>query len=387
MRVAVDAHCLGSGQGGDETMMRGLLRGLATTCSEDDRYLLYVGSGGVVPADVAGRAEFSVVRTMRRLPGAAHFPVRMPFHYYRDRRRWPADLHFGPNHHAVAGPMPGVLMIQDLTYFHLPDAYPWIHRQRFQQVAPRQARRAVAVVTVSDFCRHDIIDRLGIPAEKVFTIPNNIADPPTYTDDDRAAGVEWLSARGVSGPFALYLGNIHKRKNLARLIRAFSVAKREHASLSEHRLVVAGSSWWGGGDEEAAAAQHPEDVIFLGRVSDGEREVLMHEAEALLYVSLSEGFGLPPLEAMVRGTPAMVSNVTSLPEVVGDAALLVDPTDHADMVAGIIAVLTDEDLRKRLVGLGVPQARSWNVERTGKAAYAAFEQAIDLSRGSVPWGS
>lgn len=378
MRVAVDAHTLGSGQGGDETMLGGVLVGLAEAKGPEDVFPLFVASDGLLPEVVVGRSDFPVVHRMRRLPGIAHFPFRMPWLLYRSRRALAAELLFAVNHGPVVSPVPVVLMIQDLSFFHRPDFYPLRDRVRLNQVMRRQALRARAVVTVSEFCRDDIIETFGVAGDRVFTIPNAITEPPPFDEDERTAGTRWLKENGVDGPFVLYLGNLHPRKNLPRLIRAFIRAKDHSSVLGDCKLVIAGARWWGGGEEEGAAKERPDEIVLLGRVSALEREWCMRLASALAYVSLFEGFGLPPLEAMIRGTPVLTSNVTSLPEVTGDASLQVDPLDEDAIADGLIKLVGDEVLRADLISRGLVQARSFNSRRTGEAAMQAFHAALAL---------
>jgi glycosyltransferase involved in cell wall biosynthesis len=171
-------------------------------------------------------------------------------------------------------------------------------------------------------------------------------------------------------PYLLYLGNLHQRKNVPALVRAFRSLDGVPA-LRGHQLVVAGGRWFRGGEEERAADGDPR-VVFLGRVSDAARSWLLGHADALGYVSLFEGFGLPPLEAMAHGVPVLASAVTSLPEVCGDAALLVDPSDPDALRDGVRAVLLDEDLRDRLRRAGPTQAASFGPARVGDAALRAF---------------
>ncbi|KAA0234418.1 MAG: hypothetical protein JJLCMIEE_02675 [Acidimicrobiales bacterium] len=379
MRVAVDAHTLGSGQGGDETMLGGVLVGLSETKAPEDVFPLFVASDGVLPEAVAGRSDFPVVQRMQRLPGVAHFPVRMPWLLYRNRRALAAELIFAVNHGPVVSPVPVVLMIQDLSFFHRPDFYPLTDRIRLNQVMRRQALRARAVATVSEFCRNDIIETFGVAGDRVFTIPNAITEPPPFDEADRAAGTRWLKEKGVDGPFVLYLGNLHPRKNLPRLIRAFLRAKDHDSVLEDCKLVIAGARWWGEGAEERAATERPDEIVLLGRISALEREWCMRLATAMAYVSLFEGFGLPPLEAMIRGTPVLTSNVTSLPEVTGEASLQVDPLDEDAIADGLIKVVSDEVLRSDLIDRGLDQARTFNTRRTGEAAMRAFHAAVALN--------
>src|SRR5262249_28066711 len=149
--------------------------------------------------------------------------------------------------------------------------------------------------------------------------------------------------------------------NVSRLIRGFLAARRSSPELADHQLVVAGARWWG--DAEASELRFaPENsVVMLGRVTDVQREHLLRTADALAYLSLYAGFGLPPIEAMARDTPVVVSDRTSIPEVTGGAALLVDPLDVDAIAAGLVEVVTDAVRRKELIEAGRVRAAQFSV--------------------------
>lgn len=376
MRVAIDATTLGSGLGGDETMLAGLLRGLAVAAEPGDVFpVITAASASSLPADVRGDASFPV-HAIARGGGVDHFVRRLPRVLGHDIDPEP-DLVFAVTHGPFRTTIPVALMVQDLSFIHHPDHYPVTTRVRLQQLVPRQARRAAAVFTVSEFSRRDLVHTLDLDPARVFHIPNTVDAPLALPADEIDRGRDRLRGLGVDGPFFLYLGNRHRRKNLAGALVAFERARRSDPALASHRFVVAGARWWGSGrapDEEA-----PRDdgsVVFLGRVDDVTREILLRDAVALVYVSLFEGFGLPPLEAMVRGTPVLASNVTSIPEVTGDAALLVDPDDPDEIAEAMVRIAVDDDVRRSLVAKGRARGAHYSVETTGRAARAAFGTAI-----------
>ena len=342
MRVAIDGLPLGSGQGGDETMLTGFLTGLSAAAAPEDEFPIFMSSGGVPPASIADDPRFPVVRTFRRLHGIAHYSSRFPAELAAFDRRRPLDLVFSANKGPIWAPCPKVLMVQDLSFVHYPNHYPPTNYRLLMEIVPRLARRARVVLTVSEHARNDLIEGLGLPEDRVFVAPNMIAPPPPFSAEDEANGATWLKEHGITGPFLLYLGNLHRRKNVVRTVRAFIEAKKHHPELAEHQMAIAGAAWWGSEAEHEATADAPAgSVVYLGRVDDWQREVVLHLASALSYVSIFEGFGLPPLEAMARRTPVLSSDVTSLPEVVGDAALQVDPFDEHAIAEGIARILTD----------------------------------------------
>ena len=378
MRVAIDGLPLGSGQGGDETMLTGFLTGLSVAAGPNDEFPMFMSSGGALPAPVVDDPRFPIAREFRRVHGIAHYSSRFPAELAAYARRRPLDLVFSANKGPVWAPCSKALMVQDLSFVHYPNHYPPTNYRLLMEIVPRLARRARVVLTVSEHARNDLIEGLGLPEDRVFVTPNTIAPPPPFSTDDEARGASWLEGHGITGPFLLYLGNLHRRKNVVRTVRAFIEAKKHHPELADHQMAIAGAAWWGSeAEHEATADAPPGSVVYLGRVDDWQREVVLHLASALSYVSVFEGFGLPPLEAMARETPVITSNATSLPEVVGDAAVMVDPFDEHAIAEGITRILTDTALRDDLVAKGVPRAAAFTPERTGRAAMHAFRAALD----------
>jgi glycosyltransferase involved in cell wall biosynthesis len=255
---------------------------------------------------------------------------------------------------------------------HHPEHYPRGARLRLTMLAPRQARRARAVITLSEFCRRNMIEHYDLDEARVHVVPCEVERPRALSDEERSRAQLWLKREGVDRPFVLYLGNRHPRKNLTRLIRAFA-----RAGLDGLQLVLAGAPWWNGSGEEEVARAAPEgSVVLVGRVDDVQRAFLLESAHALAYPSLFEGFGLPPLEAMAAGTPVVASNAAAIPEVCGTAAVLVDPTSVDAIAEGLVHVSTDDDERHRLREAGRARAALFDVERTGRAARAAFAFAL-----------
>lgn len=370
MRAVIDATALGSGRGGDETMLGGVVRGLDRVALDSDRFSVLLDRsapalGTLTPPQIT-------ITRMARHTGAFHFGLELPFHLVR-AHPW-ADVIFTVTHAPLMSPVPVALMVQDLSFLHLPDVYPWRTRQRLTRLVGHQVRRAAAVLTVSEFCRRDLIDAFGLDPDRVHVVPNAI-EMPAIPSDRRAAAYAGLVARGVQEPFLLYIGNLHPRKNVARTIRAFAEVRRTTPELKEHRLVVAGGRWWGSGEAAAAEAAPAGSVLLLGRVSEAAKRVLLERADALLYLSLFEGFGLPPLEAMATSTPVVAAEAAAIPEVTGGAALLVDPEDDSGIAAAIRRIVTDDPLRAELIDRGRRQAASFDLVRTGEALRAALECA------------
>lgn len=239
-------------------------------------------------------------------------------------------------------------------------------------------RRCDRVITNSEFSKQDIVAHLGIPADRIDVTPlaprasaRRVCDPATIADVLVRFGL-------LQTPYVLYAGTLEPRKNLPRLIKAFADAVRE-ARLPEHRLVLAGGTWEGHDRMLAALAREEglgDRVLMPGYVSDDDMNVLMSACDAFAYVSEYEGFGMPPLEAMTCGAPCVVSNVTSLPEVVGEAGLQAPPEDVEAIAAALARLLTDSGENERQRALSRARAARFSWAHTAQLTLQSYEAAL-----------
>lgn len=251
-----------------------------------------------------------------------------------------------------------ITVVHDMTYLRYPQTLDKKNLRRIQRDIGYSLDRADRIVTVSEFSRQEIHELLGIPLEKISVVYNAASCSP-QTEEFSGVAQQY----GICKPYLLYVGNVEPRKNIVRLIQAFERLKAEHGI--EHQLVLAGGKGWQNGELEQIVKESPvrQDIIFTGFVSQGAKNALYKNASAFVFPSLYEGFGIPPLEAMEMGCPVVCSNAASLPEVVGDAACLVNPTDTEDIAQGIYRVLTDDSYKQKLIENGYVQKEkfSWEI--------------------------
>ena len=369
MIIAIDATSIGSQVAREETVTRSLLRGLAAVVRPRDRVLVLASAGAELPRETGPRRGFVVDRIVRR-SRSVHFGYALPqWLAALVRRGERPDVVVSLTHTPLWSPAPVALMATDLSFAKLPEAYPRATRLPLRTLVRHQVGAAGAVLTTSEFCRSNLVATFGLPRSAVHVVPLTIDPPARAAVGTRRA----LAERGVRPPYLLHLGQLHPRKNVALAIQAFRSAQAENPRLAGHRFVVAGRRRLGGQAEEVAAAGAVRGtIIFLDRVSDPEREVLLSDAEALVYLSTSEGFGLPPLEAMARGTAVVASAAAAVPEVCGSAALLVDPRRPDEVRHCVRQVLLDSWLRSDLVRCGYDRVKAFTAEQTGKALMAAL---------------
>jgi glycosyltransferase involved in cell wall biosynthesis len=270
-----------------------------------------------------------------------------------------------------------VLTVHDLTFLHYPEHAPRGLVDYLSQVVPRSVRRANVVVADSESTRRDLIERWGTAPEKVRVVYAGVsADFSPVADPAKRAEV--CSRYGIRAPFILTVGTLQPRKNHLRLVQAFSRLQMggAHPDLT---LAIAGGSGWQYDQVRAEVARlgPTERVRFAGFVQDADLPALYSSASVLAFPSLYEGFGLPVLEAMACGTPVVCSSASSLPEVAGDAALMVDPADTQALADAIDRALSDTGLREGMSRRGLAQAARF----TWAAAAGSLLDAYRLALG------
>jgi len=256
----------------------------------------------------------------------------------------------------------GVVAVHDLSFRAHPDFFPKTVAWYMSWLTGWAVKKARYVLTGSEFSRQELFRFYPVNQDKVITIPYGVGSEFRLlaNGDDGAAERATLSRYGVTTPYILALGNIHPRKNLSRLLDAYLCLKRQRDSVPP--MVWSGLERWDSGEllERARAA----GVVLTGFVAQKDLPALYRQAMMLVYPSLYEGFGLPPLEAMACGTPVVVSNTTSVPEVVEEAGLLVNPNETEEITAAMARFLDDPALHKQFQQAGLEQARKFTWTRT-----------------------
>jgi glycosyltransferase involved in cell wall biosynthesis len=343
--VVIDADVLGRRRTGDETYVSGLLRELAGL--QDLRLAAVTRRPELVPAGIEPielPARSQVVRMAMRMPRLL-------------RRLRPALAHF---QHALplACPCPAIVTVHDLSFERNPSLMGLRERMIFRAVVPRAARVAARVIAVSKLTKRDLIELYGIPEEKIVVIPNGV-DPLFTAEGPR-----------VAGDYALVVGALQMRKDPEAAIEAVALLGN-----GDLRIVFAGPDRGGRAEAERAAERaglHGR-VEFRGYVSQEELASLYRGAACLIFPSRYEGFGLPALEAMASGTPVVATTAGALPEIAGDAAILVSERDPVALAGGIERALADRD---RLVRAGLEHVRLYTWAETARRTLAVYWELV-----------
>lgn len=265
-----------------------------------------------------------------------------------------------------------IITIHDLAFLLYPHFLTQESARYYGQI-DEAVKQTDHIIAVSESTKRDTIRLLGAPEHKVTVIYES-ANPIYRPVHDRELLAQTKSKYHIAGDFILFVSTIEPRKNLSTLLRAYRQLLDSYGA--EAKLVVVGRRGWLSEDVFTLVDELKltDDVLFLGRVPIEDLLYLYNAAQLLVQPSFYEGFGLPPLEAMACGTPVVISNVSSLPEVVGDAGLLVDPENASEITVAISRILNDEALRAELTAKGLKRAQCFSWEKTARQTLELYQR-------------
>ncbi len=362
MRVALNATEIGRQRGGNESFLLGLLDGWRSIPTTEPLTLIACSEGLRSLSGVSDPDRFHLIDTgpYRRWPSYL-------WRQTRALRQTQPDWYLSTFLLPPRVPCRAAVIVHDVSFRAHPEYFPFSIAAYMRILVGWAVRRAEVVLTISDFTRREIQRYYPSAAHKTVVVSCGVGREFTVdgpADADRAA----LQKYGIAPPYLLAVGNIHPRKNLGRLLDAYLALKATTADVP--RLIWAGVERWGSTELQRRARL--AEVHMPGRIASEDLPALYRQALALVYPSLYEGFGLPPLEAMACGTPAIVSNSTSLPEVVGNAALLVDPMNVKDWAAALQQVVSSAALRAQLRESGLSRARLYRWAAVAERVWQAL---------------
>jgi len=365
LRVGFDGRSLTSPAAGVRRYAHELLGALAGLGEPLDLVILGGDPSAAAPPDAVRIAE------PPHLPTNAGWTLMgLPQAMFRGR----VDLLHAPSYTAPFwAPAPIVLTIHDVSYARHPEWFPYRRDALRRAFYRRSALSATTVVTDSTFSASEIHAAYGIPSERLVVVPLGV-DASFHAVHQ--AGLP--TPHGVTSPFVLHVGDLHERRNLPMLVRAVLEARRRSPALTGLSLVLAGVDRGVGGSLRAMAAEGgaPGAVVLLGSVSETDLRALYGGALALVYPSFYEGFGLPLVEAMACGTPIVASQAASIPEVVGDAGLLLDPRRGADWAHAIVRLGSEPALAADLRARGLARAAGFTWKRTAEMTLDVYRRAV-----------
>lgn len=378
MRIAIDAHSVGAKLGGNESYAVNLIEALAQIDEAND-YTLYVTTAEAYDRFHGRWPNFKVHTTLPHTP-----LIRIPLTLSAELRKHPVDVLHVQFTAPPFCPCPVVVSIHDLSFEHLPQTFNRRSRTQLRLTVRHSARRAAKILTLSEHTRRDVIETYGIEAEKITAIP--LAAPPHFGPIRYDKELQRVRhTYGIDGDYVLSVGSIQPRKNLVRLVKAYASLRELHTGNKFPKLVLAGKCAWLY-DETLRALEETgvrDSVVLTGYVPQKDLPALYSGALCFVYPSYFEGFGLPPLEAMKCGAPVIVGNATSLPEVVGDAALKVDPFDVSAIAAAIDQLIKNSELRQELSVKGRKRAEMFDWRDTAQRTLNVYEAVARKSYRSA----
>jgi glycosyltransferase involved in cell wall biosynthesis len=365
MRIGLDARLVFYHQAGIGQYILRLTRALAALDRENEYFL------------------FQSRKDSSRLVDAPNFHRRVlwtPSHYRFERLTMTAEMlphsldvfhspDFIPPHRLRA---PNVITVHDLAFLLYP-RFLTPEAARYYGQIDHASRSAAHIIAVSQSTKRDVTRLLGVPEDKVTVIYEAAhSTPQPILPEEARAHVK--TKYGIEGDFILFVSTIEPRKNLPTLLAAYSKLRESYQTTAQ--LIVAGHKGWLTEEVDQAMDKYKlhHQVCFLGSVPTAELAYLYHAARVFALPSFYEGFGLPPLEAMASGTPVIVSNVSSLPEVVGDAGLLLDPNDVDAWAVALQRVLTDNALHAELSAKGLKRAANFSWERAARETLDVYKK-------------
>lgn len=279
-------------------------------------------------------------------------------------RRYKIDLFLSPDGWmSLRTKVLTLTVIHDLNFEHSSDYLRPSHQRYMTRFFPRFARKATRIATVSEFSKQDIVETYGVDSKKIDVVYDGAHSfyRPCRDDEKKLIRKKFTDGK----PFFIYVGTISRRKNLTNILLAFDKFKDAHRDSQQQLLVVGSRYWW---QDELASAydnmRHQSDVRFVGHAESNVLAQLMGASAALVYTSLFEGFGIPIIEAFCAETAVITSDVTSMPEVAGDAALLVDPLSVDAIADAMSRIEGDEALRASLIEKGRARKELFSWDRT-----------------------
>jgi glycosyltransferase involved in cell wall biosynthesis len=293
------------------------------------------------------------------------FEIQVP----RALKKHKVDLFYSPDgYNSLRINIPTVLTIHDLNFMHNPQDVPRILQLYLSYFFPRFAHKAKKIITVSTYSKEDILACYGIESSKVSVVYNAASETykPLAEGDQKAIRAKYTQGK----PYFIFIGSLHPRKNVQRLINAYNTLISPTVE-----LVIVGSPMWKGKGLKTAGP-HEKKIHFTGYLPQKEAAQLMASAEALTYIPYFEGFGIPLVEALQCEVPILAANATCLPEIAGDAALYCDPYREEDIATGLERMMVDAGLRRQLIKAGKTQKTLYHWDKAANTIWSIFETTV-----------
>ncbi len=285
-----------------------------------------------------------------------------------------ADVFFSPDGYlSLRSKTPQISVIHDINFEHFPKDLPWSARVYLRHFFPLFAQKAEQIITVSEYSKQDIVNTYNISPQKITAIWNGASDVFVPINETEQASIK--AKYSLEKSFFLFVGALHPRKNVTRLIQAFALFKEK--TDSDHQLVIVGSSLWKNKTYQLIVSDEiKSEIHFTGHLELKELSLLMAAADALTFVPYFEGFGIPLVEAMKCGTAIISGDKTSLPEVAGEAAIYCDPFNVDDIAQKLELLSKDNAMRMQLENAGLERGKKFNWDNSAEQVWQVIQTVL-----------
>ena len=372
IRIGIDGHMIGDHSGGNETYYRNILQHMNFP-SDWEVYLFLKPEADSSPYE----NRFHIRRFTSSNAIKRNF-VELP----KIIKHLELDLLHTQYFIPFFSPCPVVCTIHDICFEHFKDIFTRSEYVRQKLLIPYAAKKSKAVFTVSEFSKQDIVEKYGVNPEQITVTYNAVDEKFRRLDTTELDETQLRERFGIGdNPFILTVGNLQPRKNLPRLIGAFKKLQEStsvsqcRADLQDYKLVIVGKKAWM--YDSILKLSDDKNIILTDYISETDLIRLYNVAELFVYPSFFEGFGLPPLEAMACGTPVIVSNVSALPEVVGDAGMYFDPLNMDSIADTMGRMIMDKDMQDKLIKKGFQRVKEFSWEKSAKQIVEKYIRLIE----------
>lgn len=376
MRIGIDLHMVNDFMQGSRTYTYNVIRALIEIDPENDYYLYFTNK----PKSLPSLFQKSNVHIRRIVPAnrIVRLPISFPLKLAIDRIDVFHCQYMGPPFSAT----PYVVTLHDIIHEIYPEFYPDSLRFFMSLFYPLSARRAATVLTVSEYCKEAIVKLYKVPEKNVIVAYDGVSDEFKPIRDKslvNSVGKKY----GINKKYILFVGRLEPRKNIPGLFKAFYFLKKHHNI--PHQLVIVGMKDFKYNEiyDTVRRLKLDEDIVFTGRVEQEDLPMIYNGADLFVFPSFGEGFGIPPLEAMACGIPVITSNTTALPEVVGDAGIMINPWKNEELSEAMYKVLNDSDLRVRMKRDGLEQSKKFSWTITSEKVLKVYEEVYRKSYGNI----
>jgi len=370
MRIGIDLHTINDFMQGSRTYIYNVTKSLLRMDSENEYYLYFTKKASDFKEIFQGRN----VHIKRIFPSTRiiRLPIAFPVKLAGDRVDVFHCQYMGPPFSVT----PYVVTLHDILHEIYPEFYPNSLRFFMSLFYPFSARRAAKVLTVSEYCKNAIVNMYRVPEEKVEVIYNGVSNEFKPIKDKSL--IDSVKKKyGILSKYILFVGRLEPRKNIPGLIKAFYSLKVHHNI--PHQLVVVGMRdfKYHKISETVKHLKLTEDIVFTGRIEQEDLSVIYNGADLFVFPSFGEGFGIPPLEAMACGIPVITSNTTALPEVVGDAGIMINPWKNEELSETMYKVLSDSSLQSKMKNRGLERSKLFSWSRTAEKVLRVYEEIYE----------